>query len=390
MKSFSISGNALLADSFAPATILISDARVVALRRGIDRRADYVADGWIAPGLIDLQINGAFGFDFTTESKSVAEVAARLPATGVTAFLPTLVSSPFDDYPRRLRDLESAAQDAGGAQILGVHLEGPYLNPKRAGAHNPNYLRAPRVSELETWAGAPPTSANRSKDVGGSPLVRVTTLAPELLGARDAIHWLSARSIVVSAGHSDATHAQALAGFEAGITWGTHLFNAMSPFTHREPGLVGALLSSDIPCGLIVDGVHVHPAAVKAAYRAKGARGITLITDAMAAMGMGAGRFKLGDRDVVVDATSARLDDGTLAGSILQMDAAIRNIIDYTGCSLADALTMASATPARVLGLEQKGRIALEGDADLVILDKSLHIEMTIARGEIVYRRSTS
>lgn len=390
MKSFSISGNALLAEGFAPVTILISDARVVALRRGVDRRADYVADGWIAPGLIDLQINGAFGCDFTGDSKSVAEVAAQLPSTGVTAFLPTIITSPLGDYPRRLRDLESAAQDAVGAQILGVHLEGPYLNPKRAGAHNPNYLRAPRVSELETWAGAPSTSAHRSKDVGGSPLVRLATLAPELPDALDTIRWLRARGIVVSAGHSDATCAQACAGFEAGINWGTHLFNAMAPFTHREPGLAGALLASDVPCGLIVDGVHVHPAAVKAAYRAKGARGISLITDAMAAMGMSAGRFKLGDRDVMVDATSARLDDGTLAGSILQMDAAIRNIIDYTGCSLADAITTASATPARVLGLERKGRIALEGDADLVVLDQSLHIEMTMARGEIVYRRSTS
>ncbi len=390
MKSFSISGNALIADRFAPATILISDGRVVALRRGTDRRADYVADGWIAPGLIDLQINGAFGFDFTAEPKSVAEVAARLPSSGVTAFLPTIITSPLDNYPRRLRDLEGATKDTLGAQILGVHLEGQYLNLKHVGAHNPDWRRVPLVSELETWVGAPPMSANRSKEVGGSPLVRLATLAPELPDALDAIRWLRARGIAVSAGHSDATYAQARAGFEAGITWGTHLFNAMLPFTHREPGLVGALLSSDIPCGLIVDGVHVHPAAVKVAYRAKGARGITLVTAAMAAMGMRPRRFKLGDRDVTVDATSARLDDGTLAGSILQMDAAIRNVIDYSGCSLADAITMASATPARVLGLEQKGRIALEGDADLVVLDKSLRIEMTIARGEIVYRRSTS
>ena len=265
-------------------------------------------------------------------------------------------------------------QDARGAPVLGAHLEGPYLNPKRAGAHNPNHLRAPNLEELATWVG--------------SPMIRLATLAPELPDALEMIRELCARRVVVSAGHSDASYAQALAGFDAGITWGTHLFNAMPPFSHREPGLVGALLSSDVPIGLIVDGIHVHPAAVKTAFRAKGARGVTLVTDAMAAMGMGRGRYPLGDRAVIVDATSARLADGTLAGSILQMDAALRNVIEYTGCTLVDAITMASATPARVLGLEKKGRLATDCDADLLILDKSLCVEMTVAHGEIVYRRN--
>ena len=151
--------------------------------------------------------------------------------------------------------------------------------------------------------------------------------------------------------------------------------------------MAGALLSSDVPCGLIVDGVHVHPAAVRAAFRAKGAQGIALVTDAMAAMGIGPGKSKLGDRDVLVDENSARLQDGTLAGSILQMDAALRNVVEQTSCSLVDALTMTSVTPARVLGLERKGRIAPGCDADLVVLDHSLRVEMTVACGEIVYAR---
>jgi N-acetylglucosamine-6-phosphate deacetylase len=374
MKPFSISGRALIADHFTEATLLVADARVAAIRRGIDRRADICTDGWIAPGLIDLQVNGAYGFDFATDSASIAKVAARLPATGVTAFLPTIITSPLEAYSRFLHDLERAMQDARGAQVLGAHLEGPYLSPKRAGAHNPNHLRAPNLEELATWVG--------------SPMVRLVTLAPELPGALEMIHELRARGVVVSAGHSDANYAQARAGLDGGITWGTHLFNTMPPFSHREPGLVGALLSSDVPIGLIVDGIHVHPAAVKTAFRARGARGITLVTDAMAAMGMGPGRYPLGDRAVIVDATSARLADGTLAGSILQMDAALRNVIEYTGCTLVDATTMASATPARVLGLEKKGRLATDCDADLLILDKSLCVEMTVARGEIVYRRN--
>ena len=354
--------------------MLVADARVAAIRRGMDRRADICTDGWIAPGLIDLQVNGAYGFDFTADSASIAKVATRLPATGVTAFLPTIITSPLEAYPRFLRDVERAVKEAHGAQILGAHLEGPYLSRKRAGAHNPNYLRAPNRTELATWAG--------------SPMVRVATLAPELPGALEMIRELRARDVIVSAGHSDASYAQAIAGFQAGITWGTHLFSAMPPFAHRAPGLVGALLSSDVPVGLIVDGVHVHPAAVKTVFRAKGARGIALVTDAMMAMGMRPGQYMLGDRAVTVDATSARLDSETLAGSILQMDAAVRNVIEYTGCTLADALTMASATPARVLGLQNKGRIEEGSDADLLILDKSLRVEMTIARGEIVYERN--
>lgn len=375
MTSFSISGKTLLAGGFVGATVQVSGAKITAVTSEIDPNADYTSEGWIAPGFIDLQVNGAFGFDFTQNPESVAEVAARIPSTGVTAFLPTIITSPLDAYVKLLRDLEQGAKDSHGAQILGVHLEGPYLNPKRKGAHNPDYLRRPEVRELRAWAG--------------SPMVRLTTLAPELNGALEMIPRLRAQGIVVSAGHSDADYAQAMDGFQAGITWGTHLFNAMAPFSHREPGLAGALLSSDIPCGLIVDCVHVHPATVKTAYRAKGPHGITLVTDAMAAMGMGAGKFKLGDRDVLVDQNSARLEDGTLAGSILQMDAALRHVIEQTECSLVHALIMASATPARVLGLENKGRIAPGCDADLVMLDESLHVQQTIAGGKIVYARDT-
>ncbi len=375
MKSFSISGRALLGDDFVQATLRIADGRISAIQSGIDRAADICVDGWIAPGLIDLQVNGAYGFDFTADSATIPQVAARLPATGVTAFLPTIITSPLDAYPRFLRDVENAAHDARGAQVLGAHLEGPYLSSPRVGAHNPNYLRAPNRAELETWAG--------------SSLVRVATVAPELPGALDLIRELVARGVVASAGHSNASYAQARAGFDAGITWGTHLFSSTPPFAHRAPGLVGALLSSDIPVGLIADGVHVHPATLKMVFRAKGARGITLVTDAMMAMGMSPGRYTLGDRQVIVDATVARLNAETLAGSILQMDAAIRNVIEFTGCSLAEAITMASATPARVLGLANKGRLAENCDADLIVLDNSLRVEKTIARGEMVYERQS-
>ncbi len=375
MTSFSLAGRTLLPDgAFVASTVRVEGNRIATIQPGADTQADVVAAGWIVPGLIDLQVNGGFGFDLSIDARSVTALAVKLPETGVTSFLPTLISLPLEKYPRLLTDMEQD-QSNRGAQILGVHLEGPYLNPKRAGAHNPTYLRAPALDEIDQYA-----SSNN---------VRVVTLAPELPGALDLITQFRARGILVSAGHSDASYSEATAGFDSGISWGTHLFNAMSQFTHREPGLVGALLSSDIPCGMIVDGIHAHPAAVKMAWRAKGARGLTLVTDAMSAMGMPPGRYSLGDRSVIVDKSSARLDNGTLAGSILQMDSAIQNMMDYTGCSLADAVTMASTTPARVVGIDkQKGRIVSGFDADLVVLDESLRVELTVVGGQVLYSRS--
>jgi N-acetylglucosamine-6-phosphate deacetylase len=173
--------------------------------------------------------------------------------------------------------------------------------------------------------------------------------------------------------------------FAAGIAWGTHLYNAMSPLGHREPGLMGALLVSQVPVGMIADGIHSHPAMVKVAYRCKGADGIAIVTDAMEAMGMASGSYRLADRTVVVDDKTARLADGTLAGSILTMDAGVRNMAEFTGCTQAEALTMASATPARILGLNRKGRIAEGCDADLTILDSNGRVVETWARGARIY-----
>jgi N-acetylglucosamine-6-phosphate deacetylase len=291
----------------------------------------------------------------------------------VTAFLPTIITSPFDAYPTRLQEVADAMRITEGAKPLGVHLEGPYLNPTKRGAHDPSYLRPIDVEEMLDWAD--------------SALVRVVTLAPELPGALEAIRALRRKGIVVSVGHSNATLDEAKAGFEAGASWGTHLFNAMSALNHREPGVPGAILTSTLRCGLIADGVHTHPAMVELAYKAKGASGLSLVTDAMEAMGMPPGRYGLGGREVLVTEERAHLADGTLAGSILKMDEAVRNMIDFTGCSLTEAVRMATHTPAQVLGLRRKGAIAPGYDADLVILDKSLQVISTIVAGMLVYDR---
>jgi N-acetylglucosamine-6-phosphate deacetylase len=217
--------------------------------------------------------------------------------------------------------------------------------------------------------------------------MRLVTMAPELPGALDVIGTLAARGVVVSTGHSMATYDEAVAGFDAGARYGTHLFNAMPSLGHRDPGLPGALLADDrMTVGFIADGVHTHRSIIALVWKLLGPRRMSLVTDAMAALGMPAGQHRLGDYDVVVDATSARLADGTLAGSILELDQALRNLIEITGCSLSEALETMTSTPARLLGLDhERGRIAPGYAADLVLLSRDLRVDTTIAAGEIAY-----
>lgn len=372
MSQLTLSGPTLLPDgAIADATVVVAGGRIARVARGSAAAADLAVDGIIAPGMIDLQLNGGFGHDFTTDGRSVAAVAARLPASGVTSFLPTIITSPLDSYQRRLAEIQSAAREDAGADVLGVHLEGPYISPLRKGAHDPALIRPLDPGVIDRWAG--------------HPLVRMVTLAPELPGALEAARRLSAGGVVVSAGHSNATFAEASDGFAAGFGMGTHLFNAMPELRQREPGLAGAFLSASVPCGIIADGAHIHPAMVGLALRVKGPAALALVTDAMAAMGMPPGRYRLGDREVIVDGAVSRLPDGTLAGSILTLDQAVRNVVEYAGCDPAQALAMASHTPARVLGLATKGRLAAGCDADIVVLDRSLRVTRTFVGGRLAF-----
>ena len=330
----------------------------------------------LAPGFIDLQVNGGFGFDFTTHPASIWQVAAQLPRYGVTAFLPTLVTSPPERIAQSLASWhQGAPPDFRGAYPLGWHLEGPFLNPAKKGAHNLANLRQPSLEAIQSWL---PNNG-----------VRMVTLAPELPGALDVIRVLRERGVIVSAGHSLATYAQALASFDAGITSGTHIFNAMTALHQREPGLPGALLAdARVSVSLIVDGIHVHPALVRLAWQSKGPRGLILVSDAMAALGMPPGEYRLGEVGVSVDTESARLTDGTLAGSILPPDAALRNLIAFTGTTLPEALSALTSTPAALLGLADRGRIAQGCIADLVLLTPDLEVAATWVRGELVYQRA--
>ena len=330
---------------------------------------------YLAPGLIDLQLNGGFGHDFTHDPESIWDVAADLPQLGVTSFLPTIITSPLARSREARNVLRARPAGFVGAQPLGLHLEGPFLNPAKKGAHNPSYILSPEdcpADALNEW----------SAEDG----VRLVTLAPEMPGALHLIKQLVEQGIIVSAGHSMATLEEARAGFEAGIRYVTHLFNAMPPLHHREPGLVAAALAhSEVAIGLIPDGVHVHPDLIRLVWQLAPDR-INGVTDAMAAMGMSPGEYALGDYVVTVSDVDARLPSGTLAGSIVLPMDVVRNLAAFTGCGLAAAVRSMTRFPADLLQLgHQIGVIAIGHDADLILFDGSYQIQKTIVKGSIVY-----
>lgn len=326
----------------------------------------------LTPGFIDLQCNGAFGLDFTQNPEAIWAAAAQLPCYGVTSFLPTIITSPPATVQKAQQVMGQRPSAFSGAEPLGLHLEGPFLNPRKKGAHNPAHLQLPHLETVAEWSPENYT--------------RLVTLAPELPGALALIAALARRGVVVGVGHSLASFVEARAGFDAGALYGTHLYNAMPTLHHRQPGLIGALLADGrMTIGLIADGVHVHPLLVKLAWQAAAGR-LNIVTDAMAALGMPPGVYNLGDHRVTVDETGARLPDGTLAGCVVSLDTAVRNLIAYTGCTLPEAVGAVTTTPANLLGLGQrKGRIAPGCDADLVLLTPELQPAMTLVSGQIVY-----
>ncbi len=326
---------------------------------------------YLVPGYIDLQVNGAFGKDFTAEPDTMWEVAKKLPRYGVTSFLPTIITSPFPTY-QKAQEVFSKGKpsDWYGAEPLGLHFEGPFLNPHKKGAHNEAHIIPPDIKAVENWTPE-----------GG---VKLVTLAPEMEGALELIKVLTKRGVVVSSGHTNATYQQAIVAFEAGCTYGTHLFNAMPPLLHREPGMVGAVLASDsVYGGVIPDGLHVHKAMVKVLWRVLGAERLVAVTDCMAALGMPSGRYHLADLEVVVTEESARLLDGTIAGSILSLDAALRNLMAYTQAPLEACLQSLTSTPAKMMGLQDRGRLAVGYYADMNVLSASYHVEQTIIKGKV-------
>jgi len=372
----------VVADSvpLGPACVAVSDGVILGVAAGETYGGvppDVVLpSGVLVPGLVDMQINGCFGVDFVAaDPAGWAEVSARLPETGVTSFVPTFITAPVPDLVAGLRRTAALPADLGGARVLGVHVEGPFLSPDRHGAHDPALLRDPTPEAVDALIEAAPG------------LLRMHTLAPERPGALAAIRRLVDAGVLVSVGHSDATAEQTEAAADAGARLVTHLFNAMRPLHHREPGVVGqGLADPRLTCGLIADLHHVAAPICRLAFAAAPGR-IVLVTDAVAAAGMPPGTYDLGGQQVSVDPLGLpRRSDGTIAGSGLRLDAAIANVV-AAGVDLRSAVDAASRLPADILGRPDLGRIEAGGTADLVWLGDDLSARATWLAGRLAFGR---
>ena len=336
--------------------------------------------GALLPGLVDLQVNGYFGIDFQNAGAADwAAVAARLPQTGVTAFLPTFITAPPGALAAALRTAPAKIRGAAtGARVLGVHAEGPFISPARKGAHNEAWITEPTPAAVDELLDA------------GQDVLRLVTLAPERDGALTAITRLTDAGIGVSVGHSDATAAQVALAADHGARMVTHLFNAQRPLHHREPGVVGqALTDHRLTSGLIADMHHVSPQVCVLAFRAAPGR-ICAVTDAAACAGMPPGRYQLGGESIALpegDGQPPVRADGTLAGSALRMDVAVANLI-AAGIGLAEAVAAASSIPASLIGRPDLGRIAPGAAADLVWLGDDLRTNAAWVGGELVSSRA--
>ncbi|EJL22907.1 N-acetylglucosamine-6-phosphate deacetylase [Brevibacillus sp. BC25] len=339
-----------------------------------------VEDGWICPGFVDMHMHGIDGYDTMDGTpESLQAISAALARHGVTSFLATTMTAPYDQLEQVLVNIaQNSREGLPGAQAIGIHLEGPWINPRYKGAQKEENIAIPKLDAVQKLYGL------------SEGLIKVVTIAPEQPEALEAIAWLKERDVIVSAGHTGATFAQATEAVDAGVRHFTHCFNAMTGLHHREPGVVGAAMYHEqLSTELIADGIHVHPAVMKILYRVKTAERLALVSDSMRAAAMGEGTYDLGGQEVHVQDNQAKLADGTLAGSILTLNRAVGNMVTLSGVSLPDAVEMASLTPASILGFgECKGRLAAGYDADITVLNSQFDVTMTYVAGKEVYHQS--
>eukprot|EP00066_Takifugu_rubripes_P009466 XP_003976437.1 PREDICTED: putative N-acetylglucosamine-6-phosphate deacetylase isoform X1 [Takifugu rubripes] len=343
----------------------------------------------VAPGFIDVQINGGYGIDFSLPSEDVnagvSFVAKKILQHGVTSFCPTLVTSPPSIYHKVLPEVKVQNGGADGAGVLGLHLEGPFISEKKKGAHPQPFIRKFHSGGID----------NLMEVYGSLDNVAIVTLAPELEHSQSVVRELSQRGITVSLGHSMANLSQAEEAVRHGASFITHLFNAMPSFHHRDPGIVGLLTSDQVPAGqtvyygMIADGIHTNPAALRIAHRSHPS-GLVLVTDAVTAMGLPPGRHTLGQQVIEIQGLHAYVaGTDTLSGSIATMDKCVRHFRQASGCSIEEALEAASLHPAQLLGIShRKGKLDYGSDADLVFLDDELSIKSTFISGEEVWRKA--
>lgn len=357
--------------------VLMTDGKIQRIAKEIQADATVI-DGtgkYLLPGFIDMHIHGSVRCDAMDASdEGLHTMAASLLREGTTSFLATTMTQSPENIEAALAVLGEFEPTLQEAEMVGIHLEGPFVSKKRAGAQPLEHIMPPDMELFRKWQQL---SGHRIKEI---------TIAPEEPGGMEAVKALRADDVVVSIGHSDATFDEVVEAVELGVSQGTHLYNQMRPFHHREPGVIGGTwLLPEIKAELIADFIHSHPKAVLMAYKMKSAAGIILITDAMRAKGMPYGDYDLGGQLVHVTETGAHLPNGALAGSVLTMDQAVRNMRQATNCSLEELVQMSSFNAAQQLQMTHKGRIVEQADADVVLLDENLTLVWTVKAGNIVY-----
>ncbi|MCH8814661.1 MAG: N-acetylglucosamine-6-phosphate deacetylase [Chloroflexi bacterium] len=330
----------------------------------------------LVPGFVDLHVHGGGGFSFDTgRADDVRGFRRWVPSTGVTSFLGTVIGLSIEDGRLSVEALASAEESEGGAELIGINLEGPFLSLERPGAIPPSWITPPDVGVFEALHDASDGS------------LRLMTVAPEVQGANEVIVAAQARGVTISVGHSAASYDVALRTFGGGARHVTHAFNGMSPFHHRDPGIVGAALdSAGVTIEVIADGVHLHPATVSMLVQAFGTERVALITDAVPMAGRREGSLRLGDQVATLKDGRVTLPDGTIAGSASTMDSVVRNVVRWGVCDLAGVVRMASTVPAAAVAAgNRKGRIEQGYDADLVALDSDLRVVATWVGGELAF-----
>lgn len=364
--------------------ILIENGRISKIQKEINLRGCEVLDAcgcYVVPGFIDIHTHGAKGLDVMTPNFETLESLSLFYASkGVTSFLPTVLTASLEEINDALENIKNAIEKGTkGSKIIGINMEGPFINYRNKGAQPGEHIITPTVELIEGFI----------KRSGNN--IRLMTIAPEVSGAMEVVEYFKGKGITFAAGHSSLDYSSAINAFNAGFNHITHLFNAMTGIHHREPGLAGAALDSEnVTVEIIADGIHVDPAVVRMAIKCKTPHKVVLITDSTVGAGIEEGVLSFGGQKIIVKNGSAVLENGVLAGSTLTMADGVKNMVEKFNVSLEDAVIMASENPARVINVEsRKGSLSYGKDADIVILDSDIRVLATIVEGNIAHKKST-
>lgn len=369
-----INGKIILKDKIVEKNLFIEGDKIVKISKDQPQGDIIDAKGlYVSPGFIDVHSHGRAGSDAMYPTfEDIDNISSATLKTGVTSFLPTTMTMPIPDLIAAIDNIAKHKKDVTGSKILGIHLEGPFFNKKYKGAQPEECMILPTVENYLSFV-------QDHQD-----MIRKISLAPELEHTIELIHYLKDKNVVVSLGHTNATYEEAQAAIDAGATSGTHTYNAMTPLTHRLPGVVGAIMINDsVYAELILDGIHVNFAAAKALLRAKGKEKIILITDSMEAAGLEDGTYKIGTQDVFVKNGEARLANGALAGSIASMNQVVRNAYKHLDLPLNEAVNLASFNPACSIHEEKIGEIKEGNYADIIFFDDDINIKRVMVNGEM-------